>query len=166
MSARLLLASVALLFCMSVAAVAQVIKVDPKGEPADLQKGNAIRYFVWFDDGAWHLRTDTAGKKHSFSGTVEIVGGKVTTISDFENLEGGKKKKKSDLGQLNQKQDEIAFKFTTSKKRDGFDFQVDGAAKQVRFKLLIDGKPAPERIFIGARAQPAPMDAFEFPAAP
>src|SRR5688572_11836797 len=107
-----------LAFLMGSLAIAAdpAIKVDPTGEPDELRKGNAIRYFLWYDGTEWHLRTDTAGKKHTFTGTIEVVGGKVTSITDFENLESGKKKKKSDVGKLNQNQTQVAFEFVTSKK--------------------------------------------------
>src|SRR5688572_133068 len=102
-----------------------VITVNPVGEPNGLRKGNAVRYFLWYDAKGWHLRTDSGGAAHVFNGSVNIIGGKVTAITDFENLEAGKKKKKVDRGVYNKDKDQITFKFTTSKKRDGFDFQVD-----------------------------------------
>ena len=142
------------------------IEVNAFGEPPALSKGNAIRYFLWYDAAGWHLQTDTAGKAHEFTGLIDVVGGKVTSISDFENLEAGKKKKKSDVGMVNQAKNQITFKFTTSKKRDGFDFQVDDSAKQIRLKLLIDGKASPDRVVIGAAGQPAPTEVLLLPAHP
>lgn len=143
-----------------------VISVNPVGEPIGLAKGNAVRYFLWYDAEGWHLRTDSDGKAHVFNGSVSVIGGKVTAITDFENLEAGKKKRKADLGVVNKSKDRITFKFTTSKKRDGFDFQVDDAAKEIRFTLLIDGKAAPQRVLIGPASQPAPAEVVSFPAQP
>jgi hypothetical protein len=148
------------------AAEEPVITVNPVGEPNGLRKGNAVRYFLWYDAKGWHLRTDSGGAAHVFNGSVDIVGGKITAITDFENLEAGKKKKKADRGVYNKAKDQITFKFTTSKKRDGFDFQVDDSAKEIRFKLLIDGKAAPDRVLIGPASQPAPTEVLLLPAHP
>ena len=141
-----------------------VIEVDPVGEPKNLSKGNALRYFLWVDAEGWHVRTDTAGKAHDFNGVIDVVEGKVTSISEFQSLEVGKKKKKSDVGILNKARNQITFKFHTKKQRDGFSFQLDDAATEVRFRLLIDGKPQPNRIIIGAAAQQAPSEVLVFPA--
>jgi hypothetical protein len=143
-----------------------VIAVNPVGEPKGLTKGNAIRYFLWYDAKGWHLQTDTGGKRHVFNGTITVVGGKVTAIYGFENLEAGKKKKNTDLGVINKARNQITFKFATSKKRDGFSFQVDEAAKEIRFQLLIDGRLAPDRVLIGAASQPAPGEVLVLPAHP
>lgn len=163
-----------LLVCVAVALLSgplhsqdePVITVNPVGEPKALGKGNAVRYFLWYDAEGWHLRTDSGGKAHVFNGSISVVGGKVTAISDFENLEAGKKKKKADLGVINKAKNQITFKFTTSKKRDGFNFQVDDSAKEIRFKLLIDGKAAPQRVLIGPASQPAPAEVLSLPAHP
>ena len=105
-----------------------IIVVNPVGEPRGLTQGNAVRYFLWCDAEGWHVRTDSGGKPHVFNGSLSVKGGKITAISDFENLEAGKRKKKTDLGIVNNARNQITFKFTTSKKRDGFDFQVDESA--------------------------------------
>lgn len=143
-----------------------VIKVDPLGKPRALSKGQAIRYGVWFDAEGWHLRTDTGGKVHEFTGVIDVVGGKVTSIFDFDGLEAGGKKGKSDFGMLNQAKNQISYKFRTGKGRDGFDFRVDDAATEIRFTLLIDGLASPERVLIGAKGQPAPAKIFSLPASP
>jgi len=162
----LMCVAVALLSVPLYSQVEPVITVNPVGEPEGLTKGNAVRYFLWYDAEGWHLRTDSGGKAHVFNGSVSVIGGKVTTISDFENLEAGKKKKKADVGVVNKAKDQITFKFTTSKKRDGFDFQVDDSAKEIRFTLLIDGAAAPQRVLIGPASQPAPTEMLLFPAHP
>jgi hypothetical protein len=144
----------------------EVIKVSPVGVPTDLAKGNTIRYFVWHDAAGWHLRTDSNDKAHDFTGVIDVVGGKFTAVTDFENLESGRKKGRSDTGILNKAKTQVTFKFTTSKRRDGFDFQVDEDAKQIRFKLMIDGKPTPKRVLLGAASSPAPADIFLLPAKP
>lgn len=143
-----------------------VITVNPVGEPIGLTRGNAVRYFLWYDAEGWHLRTDSGGKRHAFQGTVDVVGGKVAAITGFEDLEAGPNKRKADVGYLNRAQNQISFKFSTSKRRDGFDFQTDGDATELRFKLLIDGKSLPQRILIGPASQPAPSDVLRLPARP
>jgi hypothetical protein len=143
-----------------------IIVVNPVGEPRGLTQGNAVRYFLWCDAEGWHVRTDSGGKPHVFNGSLSVKGGKITAISDFENLEAGTRKKKADLGIVNNARNQITFKFTTSKKRDGFDFQVDESAKEIRFHFLIDGKTAPQRVLIGPAGQPAPTDVLILPAHP
>ena len=145
---------------------AAVIKVNPVGEPKELGAGEGIRYFLWYDAAGWHLRTDSGGRKHDFTGLIKVAGGKVTRIANFGNLETGKKKKKMDLGILSKDKTEITFKFTTSKRHDGFDFQVDDAASAIKFQLMIDGGAKPGRVLIGASGQPAPEEVFALPARP
>src|SRR5688572_16672325 len=77
------------------------IEVNPVGEPKGLSRGDAVRYFLWHDAEGWHLRTDSNGKPHRFQGRIDVVAGKVTTISDFENLEPGRNRRRADLGILN-----------------------------------------------------------------
>jgi hypothetical protein len=160
----------AVLASLAVAAAAEekeaVIKVNPIGEPKSLGEGDGIRYFLWYDAAGWHLRTDSGGRKHDFTGLIKVVGGKVTRIANFGNLETGKKKKKADLGILSKGKDEITFKFTTSKRHDGFDFQVDDAATSIKFQLMIEGGVKPGRVLIGAAGQPASDEVFSLPAHP
>jgi hypothetical protein len=142
-----------------------VIDVNPTGRPKGIAKGRTAQFFVWHDAEGWHLQTHTAERRHVFTGTIEVMGGKVTKITNFENLEG-RKKIVRDLGLLNQAENEIQFRFATKGGRDGFDFQVDESAKQIRFRLLIDGQAAPRRVVIGARGQPSPNEVFMLPAHP
>lgn len=153
-------------FCALSFADEPVIQVDPLGKPRALSKGQAIRYGLWFDAEGWHLRTDTGGKVHEFSGVIDTVGGKVKSIFDFDGLEPAGKKKTNDLGTLNNAKNQIRFKLRTGKGRDGFDFQVDDATTEIRFTLLIDGLPSPERVLIGLNGQPAPAKVFTLPAVP
>lgn len=165
----------ALLLCLCCASVAftqqTIIEVDATGVPDALSKGDGVHYFLWYDAEGWHLRTDSGGKAHVYTGLITVDGGKFSSVSDFENLEArpSKKKKKNrdpDLGKVNSAKDEITFRFTTSKKHDGFDFQVDENAKSIRFKLMIDGKAVPERVILGAASSPAPSEVFSLPARP
>jgi hypothetical protein len=162
----LLCMAIGLISFSCVAEDAPVIKVNPVGQPLGLAKGNAIRYFLWYDKEGWHLRSDTGGRAHVFSGTISVVDGQIITISNFERMEAGAKKPNADLGSVNNAKNEISFRFKTSLKRDGFDFQLNDVAKEVRFKLLIDGKPAPERVLIGPASQPAPTELLVFPGHP
>jgi hypothetical protein len=144
-----------------------VIEVSPIGVPKNLgSKGSSTRYFLWYDAGGWHLRSDSNDKAHVFTGLIDVVGGKVTSISNFDTLEAGGKKKKADLGILSPDKKQISFKFTTSTARDGFDFRVNEAATAIRFKLMIEGDVKPGHVLIGAASQPAPQKTFALPAHP
>ena len=79
----LLWAAVALLSLPLIAEDKPVIAVNPVGEPKGLTKGDAVRYFLWYDAAGWHLRTDSGGKAHVFNGSIGIAGGKITDTDHF-----------------------------------------------------------------------------------
>src|SRR5688500_6170441 len=87
------------------AAEEPLIKVDPLGVPDTAGRGDGVNYFLWYDAEGWHLRTDAGGKPHVYTGLILVEGGKLTSISDFENLEAGRTKKKkrrpADIGVVN-----------------------------------------------------------------
>jgi len=147
-------------------ALAQVVDIKAYGRPRNTSK--FAHYEVWYDEEGWHVRSDTAGKSHLFAGGIEVVGGKVTKVTNFESLEAvnKKKKKRPDIGQVTDNNKKILFEMRTEEYGDGFTFQVTEGAKSIRFRLLIDGHTEPERIFIGGRSQPAPAATFELDAHP
>lgn len=143
-----------------------VIEINPAGKPKGIAKAKAPHFYLWHDADGWHLQTHTPQQQHTFTGTINVVGGKVTKITDFENLESRRRRKAADLGHLNKAENQITFQFETKGGRDGFDFQVGKSAKEIRFQLQIDGESLTERIHIGADSQHAPSEEFSLPAHP
>jgi hypothetical protein len=146
--------------------VDQIIQVDPVGQPVNYvkpEKGQGPRLFVWWADGAWHVRSKTPKKKRTFDGNIHVVGGKVIKIFNFQGMETAKNR---DVGLLNTARTTISFRFTTKGAEDGFDFVVSPTAKSVQFEVRLDGYPHPEAIAVGAKGVRAPQGTFTFPAHP
>jgi hypothetical protein len=145
-----------------------VIKLKVVGEPGNVGKLRGIHYFLWYDAGGWHVRTDSNDKAHTFNGSIRINGGKVTDLGNLDKLEGvgTKKAKAQDFGILSKDKDQITFKFKTIKHQDGFDFQVDSNAKEITFEFLIDGDAATKQVLIGPGNHAAPAAKFTLPAHP
>lgn len=147
------------------AAEEPVFDVNPVGTPLALgRRPTKPAVHVWFEDGAWHVRTRTARKLRRFTGTIQVQGGKVTKIENFGGLETGKKAK--DLGLLNAAKTQIRFQFKTADKEDGFSFRLSPEATGLALELLVDGVVHPEMIHIGPNSQPAPGAKFQLPAHP
>src|SRR5262245_51047105 len=53
------------------------------GEPKNCKGTEANGFWLWYDDGIWHIRTTGKGKgAHRFDGKIEVAGG------DLINLKG------------------------------------------------------------------------------
>jgi hypothetical protein len=131
-------------------------EVQSYGKPKNYAKARGLHYYVWKDEEGWHLRAQSGAKVHSFSGAIEVVGGKFSKVANFEALETSGKQ--ADQGKVSERR--ITFNFKTKGNMDGFDFRVSPESQQLRFRLLIDGDARPEQIMIGANAQPAPTSTF------
>jgi hypothetical protein len=126
-----------------------VVETSPWGTPPrPAQKGP--RFSVWCDEAGWHVTTTAAGAVYRMNGVIRVVGGKVVTITGFENTEIGKKRLR-DVGVLNAARDVMTFSFATGGGRDSFTFRVNETARQLVFDLRIDGVVAPNRIAIGSQ---------------
>lgn len=140
--------------------------VNPTGEPRDhAGKGKKATFYVWYDDGLWHLRTRTGGNARKFSGTIRSVGGKVIKLSGIAGLEA-RKKSHGDIGTLNRAQTEIKFDFRTKGGEDGFDFRLADEATVVVFDLALDGYGHADAISVGAKGLRPPKSKFALPARP
>jgi hypothetical protein len=136
------------------------------GRPEGFKAGLSSRYAVWFDDGTWHVRTTTGAKGVlSFGGNVEIVGGKMVSLTPV-TVEG-KGAKKPDIGTWNAQHTIFQFTLNTSKGHtDGFDLKVTDAATAVKFTLAVGGEEAPAKVFIGAKGAHPKATTFYLPAHP
>jgi hypothetical protein len=119
------------------------------GRPA-FHSGSPEAYWVWHDEGGWHLRTTTAGARHRFHGWVEPIGGRV---EDFRptRLEWGDRVRVAARG--------IEFDFETAGAEDGFDWRVSSGCS--RFELFIDGAAHPGKIHLGGAASHPHHTPFE-----
>jgi hypothetical protein len=142
--------------------------VNPVGKPDGFRGGLSSRYAVWYDDEGWHVRT-TSGPKgpHSFPGTVEIVGGKMVSLTPVAVEGKGVKKKEADQGTWNAQHTVFKFTLSTGKGHtDGFDLKVTDSATAVKFTLTAGGDESPGKIFIGANGEHPKEVTFYLPARP
>jgi hypothetical protein len=142
--------------------------LSPVGKPEGFKKGLSTRYAIWADDEGWHVRTTSGAKgPHSFAGTIEIVGGKMTSLT-LVGIEGeGAKKKEADTGTWNAQKTVFKFNLNTSKGHsDGFDLKVSDKATALRFTLTAGGDEAPGKVFIGAKGAHPKAASFYLPAHP
>src|SRR5262245_3411918 len=119
---------------------------DPQGKPARMEKGQNARWYVWHDSDGWHLRTTTQMKAHDFSGTIQVVGGRITSVTGAK-LEG--RGKFNDWWQLSENDRVLTLNLRTKHGMDGVDFRVGPRADRIVVTLRIDGRDSPDQIFIG-----------------
>lgn len=139
--------------------------IDPYGRPKRFIQGKHRMYGIWYEDGAWRLRT-TSGRrvKVGFHGTVQIDKDKI--IPDYTALDRVKKRKDSDLVILSKNRQQMKFRFVTVGWTDGIDFKVGKKAKTVTFDLRTAGDDDPRFILIGGKGVNPAKGKFTFPAHP
>jgi len=135
--------------------------VDPKGKPTTYKVGASARFAVWYDASGWHLRETTASKEQTaFTGTIETVGGKITTMSLIGSGSKPSPALKANTEKFNLK-DRI-----NKGLEGGMDLKLEDSVTAIKFDLQIDGKAVPEMIFIGAKGQHPTEGTFALPAKP
>jgi hypothetical protein len=141
--------------------------LDPSGKPKDFKAGLSTRYAIWHDGTTWHFRTTTAAKEsQEFSGTIEVIGGKMTALNPVK-VEGKKAKKNKDFGSWNPEGTRFKFSLTTAKGFvDGFDLQLSDKATALKLVLKVNGEEAPKAIFLGAKNAHPTSAMFFLPARP
>jgi hypothetical protein len=98
-------------------------------------------YWIWFDDGQWHLRTTSGGRSHRFQGSIVGLSGSVT---DMRLSSPALAERAALVG------DAIQFDFE-SDDATGIDARVAGGC--VRFDLYFDGKHRPDHVRVGVPAR-------------
>ena len=83
--------------CLSaVSADADTSEINPVGQPKKFDAGKDHLYAIFYQDGAWHLRTTCKkGEKTVFTGRVRVEGGKITG-GDYQGLDRARKGKDAD----------------------------------------------------------------------
>jgi len=141
-------------------------EVDPTGKPNGYKTGLSARYAIWHAGGTWHFRTTTASDAGKvFSGTLEVVGGKMANLIPLK-AEGKKAKKNLDYASWNAASTVLKFSFTTAKGEDGFDLQLSETATAVKFSLMVDGKEVTKLIHLGSKNAHPSSATFTLPAHP
>jgi len=106
---------------------------DPwQGKP-EIEKGENRGYFIWTDGSGWHVRWMSAGKKHTYRGTVSSD----VALSGFEAVS---KDAKDFIKQDGDKV--IRFDANAKEGMDGFNFRPSPSSKTITFDLSIDGTKA------------------------
>jgi hypothetical protein len=150
----LFVAGVAILAAFCVAVVAQDYTWSPlrwwEGRPS-FTEGTEVGYFVWNDEGGWHLRwTSSRGERHRFSGIVRCNGAFVNFMP--MSMGPGDWAKQSSRGLL--QFDAQALRYD----KDGMDFRMDQSATYIVLDLRIDGRAAPTRMVRIGRNSIRPQD--------
>ncbi len=143
---------------------------NPLGFPKGPDPGGGVGVFrVWYEGGAWHLRTSTensVGKKDKllvFTGTVKCDG-KMTI--EGKKLEKGKGKT-SDSFTPHADGKGFDFEFKTYGATDEVVFKIADSGKKLNFKFLLNGeKPAALRIMIGEKGEHPDKSEFSLPTKP
>src|SRR5262245_5444078 len=146
-------------------AKAEPVGLDPFGRPEGQINDQPARYYVWFENKSWKLRT-TAKVGRKFTGTIRLKDAKVKSCLSVGLKNDNQKKTSTDAWQVNAARNELKFQFLTSKLADGFDLEVDGDEGQIEFELTIDNQKNPNWIFVGRGLQHPDKNPFSLPAIP
>jgi hypothetical protein len=158
--------SLPLLFAIPFSAFAGE-SLDPTGMPKEYKAGQSTRYAIWHDDHGWHLRYTTSSDSiQHFTGTIQVVGGRIRTIT-----RRGTPAKGAKIGAdaVPMKTTAPAYKFDMKINRGfeaGIDFTLDDKATALKFDLKVNGKSVPALIHIGANGVHPKEGTFELPAKP
>lgn len=141
--------------------------VDPVGKPKDYRPGVTTRYAIWYDDGTWHFRYTTGNEDvQSFTGTIAVVGGRMSTIVARGTPAKGVK---TGADAPVEKTAIRAYKVNAKINQgieSGIDFTLDDMATALKFELKINGKEVPAKVFVGTKGAHPKSGTFYLPAKP
>lgn len=126
----------------------KVEEIDAKGMPKDYKVGASTRYALWQDDDGWHFRYTTSSDSIvAFTGTIQPVGGRISSITPRGTPAKGVKQETVKS---------TAPKYTFNLKinrgfEGGIDFTVDDKVTAIKFDLKVNGKDQPAQIYIGEK---------------
>lgn len=144
-----------LLITLSGNAFAWSGKADIEGSPGKLTLGIQSGYFIWQDEGGFHIWTTAHDEKHVFTGTIRTDGdffqvkghrlesGDSFRVADnpwFRDDDNGRRHFQNKGRLLNLDKDKLQFKLETTRGSDGINFNIRGAS-YIDFDLYMDGKP-------------------------
>jgi hypothetical protein len=99
-------------------------------------------YWLWHDEGGWHLRTTTAGRPHRFHGTVTPLGGQIIDLRPSHPRERER---------ISMSPNGISFDLLTQGGENGFDWHVSSGCN--RFEIFVDGAPRPGLVHLGGASE-------------
>lgn len=138
--------------------------IDPHHRFSDDLTEHPARYYVWYDDEGWHLRSTTPKNVFKFEGKITVEGG---TFGRMRAVGFERRGRYADSATASPDRKTIEFTIFTSTAFDGFDFTVNGNDATVTFEeLKIGQRVYPNRIFVGERGQHPEERTFSFPAEP
>jgi len=121
------------------------------GAPAT-NDASPVGYYLWHDDGVYHLRTHGPGAEHRFVARLKTNG----TFQDVDKamLEKDDRVTVKDDGHM------MVLRFQTYGAWDGVDFRVDGG-EHVNLNLKLDGQEiSTANIFLGSGGAHPATDPF------
>lgn len=132
------------------------------GQPKNFKPGEGNGFWIWHDDGTWHIRTTGGGKgAHQFVGKIEVIGGDVVDLKGKKGEYSGKNADRYVFTRTT-----IVFDFKTNEGTEGLNFQVSPGASGLKFSLALDGEANPKHIFIGKDGDHPAAAVFTLPAHP
>ena len=144
----LVLAALALSAC---APVSRPVALVWEGAP-QIGPGQARGYFLWHDEGGWHVRWTTRGQRHNFSGKLKCDGA-------FDSFTPISTERGDHIKMANRAA--ITFNTSTTSGTDGFDFRLTRPTSHVTFDLYLDGQRIyPAEIFLGSSMAHPPGNPF------
>jgi hypothetical protein len=139
--------------------------IDATGKPKDYKAGLSTRYAIWRDDDGWHFRYTTASDSvQHFTGTIRVIGGRMTSITPRGTPAKGAK---TGADAEPRKVTAPAYSFDMKINRGieaGIDFTLDDKATALRFELKVNGKSVPALIYIGEKGAHPREATFELSA--
>jgi len=140
--------AVALFATVAFAEEPKVEDIDAKGMPKDYKVGASTRYAIWQDDDGWHFRYTTSSDSIvAFTGTIQPVGGRISSITRRGTPAKGVSEEKA-------KSTAPKYVFNLKINRGyeaGIDFTVDDKVTAIKFELKVNGKDVPAQVYIGEK---------------
>jgi hypothetical protein len=127
--------------------------VNSMGKPKDYKVGASTRYALWQDAEGWHFRMTTASEVSvAFTGTIRVVGGRISTITSRGS------RPKDDKTEPEVKKGAFpAYNFSVKipdRYEGGIDFTLDDKATALQCEFKLNGKEvSPKQIYLGAKGE-------------
>lgn len=139
--------------------------IDPNHRFNDDLTDHPARFYVWYGDEGWHLRsTARRNRVGRFTGTITVEGG---TFERIRAIGFERQGRYVDSLKVSSGRTKIEFTILTGHSFDGIDLTVDGTDATLTFEELTIGERVHrDRIFVGRDGQHPEETTFSFPAQP
>ena len=129
------------------------VELDPLHRPLKKLLNVPARYYVWYSDEEWHLRSACTKGLRRFKGTVTLKAGRLRKCRPIGLELKPNKRKNHDSFTLDKDRKKLTFHLVTGKSYDGFDFTLSEPNADIAFDLSIGKKKYLKRVFIGRKGQ-------------